>query len=63
MIGALDSGAVSATRSTSIGGLSKRRSPAVHCTDNRPMITTCATTAMAMPRASLPVTARVAAMG
>ncbi len=30
MIGALDSTAVSAIRSTSIGGLSKRRSPAVH---------------------------------
>jgi len=60
--GAVDCGAVSAIRSTSIGGLSKRRSPAVHCTDSRPITRTCSTTAIATPVFSCPNGAVRAAM-
>lgn len=47
MTGAVDLGAVSAIKSTSIGGFSKLRLPAVHCTDNKPIISTWAMTAAA----------------
>ncbi len=60
--GAVDCTAVSAIRSTSIGGLSNLRSPAVHWTESRAMIRTCAATAMAIPRPSFPLTARCSAI-
>src|SRR3546814_9971919 len=43
--GAVEVAAVSAIRSTSIGGLSKRRSPAVHWTERSAITTTCSATA------------------